>query len=217
MLIDETLGTWFFLAELLSTLELPPDAPVPGRCGTCNRCITACPTDAITAPHRLDARRCISYLTIELKTAIPEELRPLMGDRIFGCDDCLDACPWNRFARTSRETAFSARRSTTGMSLREHLDLSDSDFRILFRRSPIKRIKRRGFLRNVCVALGNVGDGSDLPALERAAADPEPLIAEHAVWAIQQIHERQRQAKARAAAIVESKSAADCIQPIEPS
>ena len=193
MLIDERLGTWFFLAEILTTLELPPDEPVPDRCGTCDRCITACPTGAITAPHRLDARRCISYLTIELKTAIPMELRPLMGDRIFGCDDCLDACPWNRFARTSRETAFSARRSTTGMSLREYLDLTDAEFRALFRKSPIKRIKRRGFLRNVCVALGNVGDASDLPALEGAATDPEPLIAEHAAWAIQRIRDRQKQ------------------------
>jgi len=192
MLIDETFGTWFFLAELLTTLELPPDDPVQDRCGTCNRCITACPTGAITAPHRLDARRCISYLTIELKSAIPVELRPLLGDRIFGCDDCLDACPWNRFARTSRETAFSARRSTTGMSLREYLDLTDADFRALFNKSPIKRIKRRGFLRNVCVALGNVGDPSDVPALERAAVDPEPLIAEHAAWALQRIRDRQK-------------------------
>jgi epoxyqueuosine reductase len=193
MLIDETLGTWFFLAEILTTLELPPDDPVANRCGTCERCITACPTGAITAPHRLDARRCISYLTIELKNAIPAELRPLMGDRIFGCDDCLDACPWNRFARTSRETAFSARRSTTGMSLREYLNLTDAEFQELFRKSPIKRIKRRGFLRNVCVALGNVGDLSDIPALERRVADPEPLIAEHAAWAIQQIRDRQKQ------------------------
>ena len=195
MLIDERLGTWFFIAEILTTLELPPDEPVRNRCGTCERCITACPTGAITAAHRLDARRCISYLTIELKTAIPVELRPLMGDRIFGCDDCLDACPWNRFARASHETAFSARRSATGMSLREYLDLTDAEFRALFRKSPIKRIKRGGFLRNVCVALGNVGDPSDLPALERAAADPEPLIAEHAAWAVQQIRERQKQAR----------------------
>jgi epoxyqueuosine reductase len=193
MLINERLGTWFFLAEILTTLELPPDQPVRDRCGTCDRCITACPTGAITAPHRLDARRCISYLTIELKTAIPVELRPLLGDRIFGCDDCLDACPWNRFAQESRESAFGARRSTTGMSLREYLDLTDAEFWELFRKSPIKRIKRRGFLRNVCVALGNVGDLSDLPALERAAADPEPLIAEHAAWAIQQIRARQKQ------------------------
>ena len=190
MLIDEQLGTWFFLAEVLTTLELPPDKPAPDRCGTCERCIKACPTGAITAPHRLDARRCISYLTIELKGSIPLEFRPLIGNRIFGCDDCLDACPWNRFAQVSRETAFSARRSTAGMSLRDYLKLSDSEFRALFKNSPIKRIKRCGFLRNVCVALGNVGDLSDLPALEHAAADPDPLVAEHAAWAIERIHER---------------------------
>jgi len=194
MLVNERLGTWFFLAEILTTLELAPDEPVPDRCGTCERCIKACPTGAITAPHRLDARRCISYLTIELKSAIPLELRPLIGDRIFGCDDCLEACPWNRFARESRETAFSARQSTTGMSLREYLELNDTEFRVLFKDSPIKRIKRRGFLRNVCVALGNVGDQSDLPALERVAADPEPLVAEHAAWAINQIRNRHKQA-----------------------
>jgi epoxyqueuosine reductase len=118
-----------------------------------------------------------------------------MGDRIFGCDDCLDACPWNRFAQESRESAFRARRSTAGMSLREYLDLTDAEFRALFKKSPIKRIKRRGFLRNVCVALGNAGDPRDLPALERVAADPEPLIAEHAAWAIHQIRNRQKQAQ----------------------
>jgi epoxyqueuosine reductase len=191
MLIDEQLGTWFFLAEILTTLQLTPDEPVPDRCGTCERCIKACPTGAITAPHRLDARRCISNLTIELKGSIPLELRPLIGDRIFGCDDCLDACPWNRFAQISHETAFSARQSTTGMSLREYLELNDAEFRALFKNSPIKRIKRRGFLRNVCVALGNVGDEFDLPALEAVASDPEPLIAEHARWAIHQIRARR--------------------------
>ena len=190
MLINERLGTWFFLAEVLTTLELPADQPVPDRCGTCERCIKACPTGAITAPHRLDARRCISYLTIELKGSIPLDLRPLIGDRIFGCDDCLDACPWNRFAQVSREAAFFARPSTVGMPLRDYLSLSDDNFRALFRNSPIKRIKRRGFLRNVCVALGNVGDPSDLAALEHATADPEPLIAEHAKWAIHRIRSR---------------------------
>ncbi|MEP6686492.1 MAG: tRNA epoxyqueuosine(34) reductase QueG, partial [Verrucomicrobiota bacterium] len=166
MLLDPKLGTWFFLAEILTTLDLARDPPQPARCGSCTRCITACPTGAITSPHHLDARRCISYLTIELKEAIPLEFRPLIGDRIFGCDDCLDACPWNRFAEASRESTFAARTSTTGMALRDYLSLSDEEFRALFRRSPIKRIKRRGFLRNVCVALGNVGDAADLPALE---------------------------------------------------
>ena len=204
MLINESLGTWFFLAEILTTLELPPDEPVRDRCGTCERCIKACPTGAITAPHKLDARRCISYLTIELKTSIPLELRPLIGNRIFGCDDCLEACPWNRFAQASRESAFAAQRSTrlcrgfggqaTDFALRDYLALSESEFRNLFRKSPIKRIKRRGFLRNVCVALGNVGTREDLPALRRAALDAEPLIAEHAGWAIEQILNRAESA-----------------------
>ena len=190
MLIDEKLGTWFFLAEILTTLELPADDPARDRCGTCERCINACPTGAITAPHKLDARRCISYLTIELKSSIPLELRSLIGDRIFGCDDCLDACPWNRFAKVSRESAFAARKSTTAYALRDYLRLDEVEFRDRFRNSPINRIKRRGFLRNVCVALGNIGTREDLPALERAALDSEPLIAEHAAWAINRIRER---------------------------
>jgi epoxyqueuosine reductase len=196
MLIDANLGTWFFLGEILTTLDLPPDAPQTPRCGSCTRCITACPTGAITEPHRLDARRCISYLTIELKGSMPLELRPLIGDRIYGCDDCLDACPWNRFAAVSREAAFSAR-PAIGMALREYLALDETKFRALFRHSPIKRIKRRGFLRNVCVALGNVGGERDLPALRKAATDPEPLIAEHAGWAITQIEGRISPAAAR--------------------
>lgn len=192
MLIHPRLGTWFFLAELLTTLDLEPDAPHPDRCGACTRCLDACPTGAIArgAPRRLDARRCISYLTIELKEAIPLEFRPLLGDRIYGCDDCLEACPWNRFAQASRESAFQASRRTVGMTLRDYLALDDDGFRALFRGSPIKRIKRRGLLRNVCVALGNVGTAADLPALARAAADAEPLIAEHARWAIAQIEGR---------------------------
>ncbi len=192
MLIHPRLGTWFFLAELLTTLELEPDTALPDRCGSCTRCLDACPTGAISRerPRELDARRCISYLTIELKGAIPLELRPLLGNRIYGCDDCLDACPWNRFAQTSRESAFQARAGTAGMALRDYLALTDEDFRALFRGSPIKRIKRRGLLRNVCVALGNVGTIEDLSALGSAAADPEPLIAEHALWAIDQIQRR---------------------------
>ena len=190
MLIDPKLGTWFFLGEILTTLELPADPPQEPRCGTCQRCLVACPTGAITEPHRLDARRCISYLTIELKGSIPLELRPLIGNRIYGCDDCLDACPWNRFASASREAAFAARPASR-MTLREYLALDDVEFRQLFQRSPIKRIKRRGFLRNVCVALGNAGNREDLPALEIAAADSEPLIAEHAAWAIAQIRSRE--------------------------
>ena len=189
MLIHPKLGTWLFLASILTTLELPADEPMRDHCGKCTRCITACPTGAITAPQQLDARLCISYLTIENKGPIPEELRPLIGDRIYGCDDCLDACPWNRFAQQSRETRFAAR-DFVGMRLRDFLALDDDAFRQLFRGSPIKRIKRARFLRNVCVALGNVGTAEDLPALQRAALDPDSLIAEHAQWAEGQIHMR---------------------------
>ncbi len=190
MLIHPTLGTWFFLAELLTTLDFAPDEPTLDRCGRCTRCIDACPTAAILGPHQLDARRCISYLTIELKGSIPEEFRPLIGDRIYGCDDCLSACPWNRFAQASTEAAFAAKPFVHEWALRDFLGLDDEGFRTLFKKSPIKRIKRRGFLRNVCVALGNVGSDEDLPALEQAVQDREPLIAEHAQWAVTQIKSR---------------------------
>lgn len=189
--IHRKLGTWFFLAEILTTLQIARDAPSPNHCGTCTACIAACPTGAITEPHRLDARKCISYLTIEHRGPIPLEFRHAMGDRIYGCDDCLTACPWNRFAQASGEAAFAAREFVTGWDLRDFLTLDDDAFRQLFRKSPIKRAKRRGFLRNVCVALGNVGTVADLPALRVAAADPEPLIAEHAQWAIAEIERRR--------------------------
>ena len=181
------LGTWFFLAEILTTLELPPDPPFGDHCGTCTRCITACPTQAITAPHRVDARRCLAYLTIEHQGSIPEEFRAALGDRIYGCDDCLDACPWNRFAQQSRDLTFHARAEIFAHRLRDFLGLDDAGFRRLFARSPILRLKRPRFLRNVCVALGNTGTTDDLPALRRVASDPDPLIAEHAAWALGQI------------------------------
>jgi epoxyqueuosine reductase len=190
MLISRQLGTWFFLAVILTTLEIAPDTPHRDHCGQCTRCIGACPTGAITGPRQLDARRCIAYLTIELKGSIPPAWRPFLGDRVFGCDECLAACPWNRFARVSQENAFAARRDAAGMPLAGYLGLTDGQFRELFHQSPIKRIKRRGFLRNVCVALGNVGGETDIPALERAASDPEPLIAEHARWALEQVRAR---------------------------
>ena len=190
MQIHRRLGAWFFLAELITTLPLPADAGAKDLCGTCTRCISACPTQAITGPREMDARRCVSYLTIEHKGAIPMEFRKLIGNRIYGCDDCLAICPWNKFAQVSQEATFQARQSVFDKRLREFLALSDEEFRALFAKSPIKRIKRPAFLRNVCVALGNVGTEADLPALEMAAADPHPLIAEHASWAIQQITER---------------------------
>ena len=190
MLIHPKLGAWFFLAEVLTTLDLPPDEPLPNRCGQCSRCMNACPTGAISAPHRLDARRCIAYLTIEHKGSIPEALRPLIGGRIYGCDTCAAVCPWNRFAQASKEAAFAVR-PVLQLGLRELLALDDAQFRELFRGSPIARIKRRGLLRNVCVALGNTGTPDDLPSLEHAAADFEPLIAEHARWALEQIRQKQ--------------------------
>lgn len=190
MLLNREFGTWLLLAEILTSLEFAPDTVEKNYCGRCTRCIDACPTGAITAPHQVDARRCISYLTIELKGSIPIELRPLIGDRIYGCDDCLDACPWNRFAKASREMAFAMRPEMEAMKLRDYLGVDEDKFRRLFSNSPIKRAKRRGLLRNVCVALGNVGTADDLPALEKARVDSEPLIAEHAQWAIDRINQR---------------------------
>jgi epoxyqueuosine reductase len=144
------------------------------------------------------ARRCISYLTIEHKGAIPEDLRPLIGDRLYGCDDCLDACPWNRFAQASRDLRFHARDEIFRRRLRDFLALTEDQFRTVFARSPIKRIKRPRFLRNVCVVLGNTGTREDLPALEQAARDPDPLIAEHAAWAVEQIDQRGRSSNPQA-------------------
>jgi epoxyqueuosine reductase len=187
-LISRRLGNWIFLAEILTTLELEPDAPEPNHCGKCTRCLTACPTQAITAPFELDARKCISYLTIELKGAIPVEFRPAIGNRIYGCDDCLAACPWNRFAREGNLMKPHARKDLAQPDLIELLQLDDTAFKSRFAGTPILRTKRRGLLRNVCVALGNIGDATALPALVKAAADPEPLIAEHAQWAIGQIN-----------------------------
>ncbi len=157
-LLSQKLGNWFFLGEILLTLPLPADHPETTHCGTCSRCLPACPTGAIVAPYQLDARRCISYLTIELKGSIPVELRPLIGNRIYGCDDCLAACPWNKFAQASADAAVRPRADLTAPDLIGLLALDDTQFRIRFARSPIKRTKRRGLLRNVCVALGNIGD-----------------------------------------------------------
>ena len=185
--ISRKLGNWMFLAEILTTLELAPDAPETNHCGNCTRCLAACPTRAITAPFQLDARRCISYLTIELKGAIPIELRPAIGNRIFGCDDCLAVCPWNKFAREGNLMKPHARADLQSPDLLELLQLDDAGFKAKFAGTPLLRTKRRGLRRNVCVALGNVGDESALPALEKAAHDPEPLVAEHAQWAREQI------------------------------
>jgi epoxyqueuosine reductase len=190
-LISRKLGNWFFLSEILTTLELEPDTPEKNHCGLCTRCITACPTNAIVAPFQLDARKCISYLTIELKGSIPVELRPALGNRIYGCDDCLAACPWNRFAQEGSLMKAHARPDLESPDLIELLQLDDAGFKARFAGSPILRTKRRGLLRNVCVALGNTGDEDALPYLQKAANDREPLIAEHAQWAIREIESRR--------------------------
>jgi epoxyqueuosine reductase len=189
-LVSRKFGNWLLLAEIITTLELEPDAPEQNHCGKCARCLAACPTNAITAPFQLDARRCISYLTIELKGSIPVELRPAIGNRIFGCDDCLAVCPWNRFAREGNLMKTYARPELAEPDLLELLQLDESGFKSRFAGTPVLRTKRRGLLRNVCVALGNMGNASALPRLRKAAHDPEPLIAEHAHWAIAQIESR---------------------------
>ena len=191
-LISRRLGNWMFLAEIITTLEIEADTPEKNRCGTCTRCLTACPTNAFTGPFELDARRCISYLTIELKGPIPNEFRTAIGNRIFGCDDCLEVCPWNRFAQEGSIMRNHIRLDLQTPGLLDLLSLDDTSFKQRFAGTPINRSKRRGFLRNVAVALGNVGDATALPALNKATSDPEPLIAEHAEWAIEQIESRQR-------------------------
>lgn len=188
--ISRKLGNWIFLSEIITTLELEPDVPETNHCGKCSRCITACPTEAIRAPFQLDARRCISYLTIELKGSIPVELRPLIGNRIYGCDDCLAVCPWNRFAREGAMMKAHARDGLATPDLIELLSLDEAGYKKRFTATPILRTKRRGLLRNVCVALGNQGEKAALPALEKAVEDAEPLIAEHAQWAIEEIRNR---------------------------
>ena len=186
-IINQQKGSWLFLAEVVTSLELAYDAPPPDRCGTCNRCLEACPTGAILEPYVLDARRCISYLTIELRDAIPAELRPLMGNHVFGCDICQDVCPWNRKAPTTDAPAFQPRPGLVAPDLRELAELSEETFRARFRKSPVKRSKYAGFLRNVAVALGNTRDPEVLPTLERLARHENPLVAEHAQWAVEEI------------------------------
>lgn len=195
-LIRRDLGNWFFLGAILTTLRLVPDSSEVNRCGTCVRCLAACPTQAIIAPFRLDARRCISYLTIEHRGSIPVEMRPSMGARIFGCDDCLEVCPWNRFAREGRLMREAYLPEFKEPSLVSLLGVDDASFRVRFRGTPFERSKRRGLLRNVAVALGNVGDLSALGPLERATQDSEPLIAEHAEWAIERIQFRNESREA---------------------
>jgi epoxyqueuosine reductase len=192
-LIHPRHGSYFFLGALLVDVELDADEPFEAdRCGSCTRCLDACPTDAFIAPRELDATRCVSYLTIELKGEIPEALRARVGDLLYGCDICQEVCPWNeRFARKSREPSFSARAAIAGKDARtlarEILAMDDERFRVAFRRSPMKRAKLRGLKRNAAVVLGNVGTADDEPALTAALDDSEQLVRLHAAWALRRI------------------------------
>ena len=190
-LIHPRHGSYFLLSEIFLDLELEPDAPfITDHCGTCTRCIEACPTDCILPDRIIDATRCISYLTIELKDDIPLELREKTGDWVFGCDICQQVCPWNRFAGEG-DTAFDAK--TPPQTLTDELALTPRAFNQRFKRSPVKRAKRRGYLRNVAIALGNTGNMHALPVLQNALNDDEPMIREHAAWAIEQIKKRAKQ------------------------
>ena len=186
-LVSRTFGSWLFLGALLTDLDLEPDAPEEDRCGTCRACLDACPTNAFPAPYQLDARRCVSYLTIELKGPIPLALRPLIGNRIYGCDDCLAVCPWNKFAAAGREAKLAAREDLDAPPLADLAGLDDPAFRGRFSGSPIKRIGRPRFIRNVLVAMGNARDPALANVARRRLDDESPLVRGAAVWALAQM------------------------------
>jgi epoxyqueuosine reductase len=183
-LVSREFGSWLFLGALFTTVELPPDVAEADHCGSCSACLDVCPTAAFPAPYRLDARRCISYLTIEHKGPIPRDLRPLMGNRIYGCDDCLAVCPWNKFARQGRETKLAARAELAAPTLAELAQLDDAGFRKLFHKTAIKRTGRDRFVRNVLIAIGNSHDPALAVEAERLLADPSGVVRGAAVWAL---------------------------------
>ena len=186
-LVSRQFGSWLFLGSIFTTAELEPDDAVGDHCGRCNACQTACPTNAFPAPYRLDARRCISYLTIENKGPIPHQFRAAIGNRIYGCDDCLAACPWNKFAQVAAEAKFAARDDLRAPKLADLLALDDASFRRLFSGSPVKRIGRDRFLRNVLIAAGNSGDAALISSCQALLADPNPLVRGAAVWALSRL------------------------------
>ena len=186
-LVSREFGSWLFLGSIFTTLELPPDQAETDHCGNCRQCLDVCPTGAFPAPFRLDARRCISYLTIENKDPIPLEFRAQIGNRIYGCDDCLAVCPWNKFARNARELKLQSRAELRAPALGELARLDDAGFRALFRKSPVKRIGRERFLRNVLVAIGNSGDPALAAEAHALLQDPSPLVRGAAVWALSQL------------------------------
>jgi len=198
-LVSREFGSWLFLGAILTTLELTPDAAEPTSCGTCQACLDICPTDAFPAPFQLDARRCISYLTIELKGPIPAEFRAALGNRIYGCDDCLAVCPWNKFARRAAEQKLHAREALRAPSLAELSRLDDPGFRALFSKSPVKRIGRDRFLRNVLYAIGNSGAPALAAEAERLLDDPSSLVRGAAVWALSRLLAADAFARRRAA------------------
>jgi epoxyqueuosine reductase len=183
-LLGRDLGNWVFLGAIFTTLDLPKDVPEQERCGTCRRCLDVCPTAAFTAPFQLDARRCISYLTIELKGPIPREMRAPIGNRIYGCDDCLAVCPWNKFAQDARDIAYDPRAELTRPRLADLATLNDASFREVFAGSPIKRIGYARFVRNVLIAIGNSGDETLVAAARARLDDPSALVRGAAVWAL---------------------------------
>jgi epoxyqueuosine reductase len=183
-LVSRQFGSWLFLGAIFTTLDLPADAPENDHCGNCRACLDVCPTAAFPAPYRLDARRCISYLTIEHKGQIPREFRPLMGNRIYGCDDCLAVCPWNKFAISGREMKLAARDALRAPRLADLARLDDAAFRALFAKSPVKRIGRARFVRNVLIAIGNSGDAGLASEAERLLGDASPLVRGAAIWAL---------------------------------
>jgi epoxyqueuosine reductase len=198
-LVSRQFGSWLFLGAIFTTLDLPPDAPESDRCGSCRACLDVCPTAAFPEPYRLDARRCISYLTIEHKGPIPRELRAPMGNRIYGCDDCLAVCPWNKFARAGREMKLAARGELRAPPLAELARLDDAAFRKLFAKSPVKRTGRDRFVRNVLIAIGNSGDAALAGAARRLLADPSALVRGAAVWALSRLLPPERFAELAAA------------------
>jgi len=186
-LVSREFGSWLFLGSILTSLELPPDPPEPEACGSCRACLDVCPTAAFPAPFQLDARRCISYLTIELKGPIPREFRAALGNRIFGCDDCLAVCPWNKFARAAREQKLHARETLRAPALAELSRLDEAAFRALFAKSPVKRTGRDRFVRNVLYAIGNAGEPALATEALRLLDDPSPVVRGAAVWALSRL------------------------------
>jgi epoxyqueuosine reductase len=199
-LVSREHGSWLFLGVILTTLDLGDATSEQDHCGTCQKCLDICPTKAFPAPHQLDARRCISYLTIEHKGPIPRDLRPLMGNRIYGCDDCLAVCPWNKFATATRETAFHPRVELQGPLLAELANLDDASFRTLFSKSPVKRIGRDRFVRNVLIAIGNSGDEKLVAPVEDLLRDASPLVRGAAVWALSRLHSDEEFSRLRSGA-----------------